>query len=112
MLRSARHDPERPCGRFSAVSTHVMALVLAAGESSRMGSPKPLLPLNGDTFLGHLLKEIDASSVASTLIILGHHPEVVLSAMPEIEARATVNPNYHLGQLSSLHVGLSKLDDD
>ena len=39
----------------------VAAIVLAAGESSRMGRPKPLLPLNGSTFLGHLLDEIRAS---------------------------------------------------
>lgn len=87
------------------------AIVLAAGESSRMGRPKPLLPLDGDTFLSHLLKEIDASSVGSIVVVLGHHPEVVLEALPEVEPIAVVNPNYSLGQLSSLHVGLERVGD-
>ena len=87
------------------------AIVLAAGESSRMGRPKPLLPLNGDTFLSHLLKEIDASSVTSTLVVLGHHPEAVLEALPAVEAISVVNPNYSLGQLSSFHVGLEHSHD-
>lgn len=77
-----------------------------------MGRPKPLLPLNGDNFLGHLLKQIDASTVESTLIVLGHHPEVITDAMPEVVERATVNPNYQLGQLSSMHVGLRSLGPD
>jgi len=91
--------------------TGVAAIVLAAGESSRMGRPKPLLPLNGSTFLGHLLDEIKASRVSRTLIVLGHHPEVVLDAMPEIAPVAIVNEDYKLGQLSSLHAGLRELGD-
>lgn len=89
----------------------VVAIVLAAGESSRMGRPKPLLPLNGSTFLGHLLDELRASKVTRTLIVLGHHPEVVLEAMPEVAPLAIVNDEYQLGQLSSLHAGLRAVGD-
>ncbi len=92
--------------------SRVDAIVLAAGESSRMGRPKPLLPLNGSTFLGHLLDEIRASRVSRTLIVLGHHPEVVLEAMPEIAPIAIVNEEYQLGQLSSLHAGLRAVGDE
>lgn len=92
--------------------TDVAAIVLAAGESSRMGRPKPLLPLNGSTFLGHLLEEIRASRVSRTLVVLGHHPELVLAAMPEIASAAIVNDQYQLGQLSSLHAGLRELGDE
>lgn len=74
-----------------------------------MGRPKPLLPLNGSTFLGHLLDEIRASKVSRTLIVLGHHPEVVLEAMPEIAPLAIINQEYQLGQLSSLHAGLREV---
>jgi molybdenum cofactor cytidylyltransferase len=93
------------------VSAHVAAIVLAAGESSRMGRPKPLLPLNGDTFLGHLLKEIDASTARSTLVVLGHEPENVLRALPSVEPISVVNPNYSLGQLSSFQLGLKHAPD-
>ena len=91
--------------------TDVAAIVLAAGESSRMGRPKPLLPLNGSTFLGHLLEEIGASRVSRTVVVLGHHPGVVLQAMPEVGTMAIVNEQYQLGQLSSLHAGLRAVGD-
>lgn len=93
------------------MSARVTAVVLAAGESSRMGRPKPLLPLNGETFLSHLLGEIRASSVERTVLVLGHHPEVILDAMPEVAPLAVINMNYQLGQLSSLHVGLETIGD-
>lgn len=105
------HSSFRRAWYISAVSLHVAAVVLAAGESSRMGRPKPLLPLNGDTFLGHLLQELDASSVERAVVVLGHRPEVILEAMPEVAARAVVNPNYALGQLSSFQVGLDAVGD-
>jgi molybdenum cofactor cytidylyltransferase len=89
------------------VSVRVAAIVLAAGESSRMGRSKPLLPIDGgETFLGHVLSEIQASRVERTIVVLGYHPEVVLEAMPEVRPLAVVNDNYPQGQLSSLHVGL------
>lgn len=89
----------------------MVAIVLAAGESSRMGRPKPLLPLNGETFLSHLLAEIDASHASRALIVLGHQPQVVLDAMPEISPRTILNPNYQLGQLSSLQEGLRQIGE-
>jgi molybdenum cofactor cytidylyltransferase len=97
--------------QYPAMSGGVAAIVLAAGESSRMGRPKPLLPLDGETFLSHLLGQIQDSRVTNTIVVLGHNPEVVLSAMPQIESRAVVNTNYTLGQLSSLHVGLERAGD-
>jgi molybdenum cofactor cytidylyltransferase len=86
--------------------TAVAAIVLAAGESSRMGRPKPLLPLDGGTFLGHLLGEIRASRVDRILVVLGHRPEVILEAMPEVAPIAVVNPDHSRGQLSSLQMGI------
>ena len=77
-----------------------------------MGRPKPLLPLNGETFLGHLLAEIRASRVTRTVIVLGYKPEVVLEAMPEVAPLAIVNERHELGQHSSLQVGLGALDDE
>jgi len=93
------------------MSLDVAAIVLAAGESSRMGRSKPLLPLDGETFLTHLLSQIKASRVTRTTVVLGYRPEVVLDALPQIQPFAVVNPNYELGQLSSLHVGLETVGE-
>lgn len=94
------------------MSVTVVAIVLAAGESSRMGRPKPLLQLNGDTFLGHLLAELRASRVNRIVVVLGHRPEAILDAVPEVAPIAVINPDYRLGQLSSFQVGLEAVGDD
>ena len=36
----------------------IAGVILAAGESRRMGFPKPLLPYKGTTFLGHLVETL------------------------------------------------------
>jgi molybdenum cofactor cytidylyltransferase len=94
------------------MSTSVAAIVLAAGESSRMGRPKPLLPLNGETFLGHLLAELRVARVDRVVVVLGHKPEQVLQAMPEVGPLSLVNEQYQLGQLSSFIVGLDVVKDE
>jgi molybdenum cofactor cytidylyltransferase len=91
------------------VPAAVVAIILAAGESSRMGRPKPLLPINGsngETFLGHLVTELDASRATRTVVVLGHRADDILATMPEVKDLAVINTNYQLGQLSSLQVGL------
>ena len=93
------------------MSLAVAAVVLAAGESSRMGRPKPLLPLGNETFLGYLLRQLRASRVARTVVVLGHRPDVILEAMPEIAPISVINERYALGQLSSLLVALDALGE-
>ncbi len=84
-------------------------IILAAGESSRMGFPKPLLPYRGTTFLGHLL-EILRGQVRPLMVVLGHEAERVRGAVeiPE-DVRVLVNENYRQGQLSSLQTALLSL---
>src|ERR1700751_4572774 len=82
-LKQRRRPGRRPPPRaFPASLVHVLAaVILSAGESSRMGSPKALLPLGGSTFLGHLLEIIhqskrDAESgkqIGCTRVVLGAH---------------------------------------
>jgi molybdenum cofactor cytidylyltransferase len=68
--------------------------------------------LDGETFLGHLLGELRASRASRIVVVLGFHPEVITEAMPEVAPIAVVNPNYPLGQLSSLHVGLRQIGEE
>ena len=71
-----------------------------------MGRPKPLLPIDGETFLGHLVAELAASRATRTVVVLGHGARDILAAMPEVAHLVVLNHNYALGQLSSLQVGL------
>ena len=88
-------------------------VILAAGESSRMGSPKALLPYRGTTFLEHLaglLSRFSPERLDPVLLVLGHdadriHQSVDLAA----GVRVLVNPQYRLGQLSSLQAAVRSL---
>jgi molybdenum cofactor cytidylyltransferase len=79
-------------------------LILAAGESRRMGSPKPLLRYAGETFLDTLIA-LFAARCSPVVAVLG-------CAAPEIRAGIrrgatfVVNPNWRRGQTTSLQCGL------
>ncbi len=84
-------------------------IILAAGESRRMGYPKPLLEIGGRTFIAHITETMLAV-VPRLVIVVGAHSERVHAAIPR-DARIAIveNPNYSRGQLSSLKVGLNAL---
>jgi molybdenum cofactor cytidylyltransferase len=84
-------------------------VILAAGESSRMGSDKALLPFAGSTFLEHLIR-LFAPRVAPLVVVLGHHAEAIRAAITRRPGLVfAVNPDYRRGQLSSLQTALRAL---
>ena len=59
----------------SGKQSEVSAVVLAAGMSRRMGTPKQLLRLAGQTILEHTLKNVRASAVSEIVLVLGFAAE-------------------------------------
>jgi len=62
----------------------VVALLLAAGDSERMGSSKALLPWRGQPLLAHQLQQIQRSGVAECAVVRGRDPDRL---RPLVEAR-------------------------
>jgi molybdenum cofactor cytidylyltransferase len=87
----------------------VGAVVLAAGRSARMGSPKPLLPCGGTSFLGAILRSLACSHVTAVRVVLGHAAADVRSAAALPDDLAVVNPAWETGMLSSVQCGLRAL---
>ena len=87
-------------------------IILAAGESRRMGYPKPLLEIGGRTFIEQIAETMLAV-VPRLVIVIGAHRERVRAAIPR-DARIAIaeNPDYSRGQLSSLKVGLGVIRPD
>jgi molybdenum cofactor cytidylyltransferase len=85
----------------------IAGIILAAGASSRMGSPKALLDYRGETFIERLVRVL-ASVCDPVIVVLGYH---AITIRPRVEATATVaiNPAPERGQLSSLQTGLGTL---
>jgi molybdenum cofactor cytidylyltransferase len=87
-------------------------IILAAGESRRMGSPKALLEFRGETFLDRLIRCF-AERCSPVIVVLGHEPEVIRAGVRSPgKAKFVLNAQYHLGQFSSLQCGLRAVTSD
>jgi molybdenum cofactor cytidylyltransferase len=82
-------------------------LILAAGESRRMGQPKALLTINGHTFVQNLIEIFD-KFCDPLIVVLGHNPEPIRRAIGG-SATIVINHNYNLGQFSSMQAGLKAM---
>jgi molybdenum cofactor cytidylyltransferase len=83
-------------------------VILAAGESSRMGRPKALLPWKTGTFLSEGIRALNAHT-DMVIVIAGKHADLI---RPMVEANAgfmVVNEDPGRGQFSSLQLGLQEV---
>lgn len=88
------------------------AIILAAGESKRMGGPlKPLLPYGDGTFLSTVIKTLRAGGCQDITVVLGCRAEEVRAAVNFASIRVALNPDWPQGMLSSLRAGVSALPD-
>jgi len=86
--------------------SHIEGILLAAGESRRMGYPKPLLQIGNETFVAHLAIAMLAV-VPHLTVVIGAHAERVRPAIPTDPRISIVeNRDYLRGQLSSIKAGL------
>ncbi len=91
----------------------ISGILLAAGESRRMGSPKALLYYRGQTFIERICTAFLTAGVDELVVVLGAHAEVLRPALPSHpKLRSIVNSRYFLGQLSSLMTGIGALSPE
>jgi molybdenum cofactor cytidylyltransferase len=84
-------------------------LILAAGESRRMGSPKALLEYRGETFLDRLIG-LFTPRCSSVIVVLGAGAEEIRPRISRASDIA-INPDYRLGQTRSMQCGLRAARD-
>ena len=85
------------------------AVILAAGESRRMGTPKALLPYRGKTFLAHLLEVTRHPQVGLTRVVVGAHREEIQRVAMLPPGEIIFNSDWQKGQLSSIQTALRSL---
>jgi molybdenum cofactor cytidylyltransferase len=88
------------------------AVVLSAGESSRMGRPKALLPVGESFFLDRIVTALRATKVGRIYVVLGHNATALKEKIKDLPVTILINPDYSLGQLSSLQVALRALEKE
>jgi molybdenum cofactor cytidylyltransferase len=87
----------------------IFAMVLAAGESRRMGTPKLLLPFGEKTIIEHIVDKIFLSKTDKILVVLGSHQEEIRKQMAERPVLWVFNHRYKEGMLSSIQAGFDTL---
>jgi len=91
------------------VST-VSAILLAAGESRRMGITNKLaLAVDGEPLLRHSVKTLLTSHLTELVVVLGHASQEAQALLQGLRVRTVVNRDYREGQMSSVHCGLEAL---
>jgi molybdenum cofactor cytidylyltransferase len=108
----AIHVPANPAPQGFAIAkdeSMLAAVILSGGSSSRMGSPKALLPYQGRPFLDHLLEVTRHPKIGVRRVVLGVHAEPITRIVDLDPAEIVINENWEEGQLSSIKAGLRTL---
>lgn len=88
----------------------ISAIILAAGEASRMGRLKQLLPWGETTILGTVINNIQKSKLDGQVrVVLGAEADRIKSELSDFNCQFITNPDYTRGMFSSVMTGIQDL---
>ena len=88
----------------------VAAVLLAAGQSRRMGAAnKLLLPIEGEPMVHRAAENLLGSAASEVVAVLGHESEAVAEALEGLALHTVVNPDHGSGQMTSVRAGVAAL---
>jgi molybdenum cofactor cytidylyltransferase len=85
------------------------AVILSAGQSSRMGTPKALVDFRGKTFLARILDAAQHPKIGLVRIVLGAGDAEIRHALSLPDDIVILNPDWQRGQLSSIQAAVRSL---
>jgi molybdenum cofactor cytidylyltransferase len=89
------------------------AVLLAAGEGTRMGGvAKSLIRLQGVPLINRHLIALSGAGIDEVVVVTGHARDAVEAQVQSFPVTLAYNPNYQLGQQSSVRVGLAALQGE
>jgi molybdenum cofactor cytidylyltransferase len=89
----------------------ISAVLLAAGESRRMGEFKQLLPIAGKTFVERCVDNLLASRAGEIVVVTGHREKDVRAALAGRPVAFAHNPDHRLGMGESIRRGVAAVDE-
>ena len=90
----------------------IRAIILAAGESKRMGFPKMLLDFNGKTMLERVIENVRSSEVSHIIVVLGAERDKLTELLKKANVSYCYNEHYKKGMLSSVRCGVANIPED
>lgn len=89
------------------------ALILAAGESRRMGYPKPLLMLQGENFINRILRTVEKCRLEPVIVVTGFRADEVEQSIKPVKGLKIIrNESWLDGQGTSIAAGIAAFPDD
>ncbi len=85
-------------------------IILAAGESKRLGKPKQLLEFHGQTLISRTIETALRVNSNNVSVVLGANAEKIKKEIENFPVKICVNENWQNGMASSLKSGLENLD--
>jgi molybdenum cofactor cytidylyltransferase len=87
----------------------IWAVILAAGESKRMGLPKMLLTFSGRTMIEKVITNVSESKIDKIIVVLGAYRDALVELISKLPVKYCYNDNYKKGMLSSVRCGFRNL---
>ncbi len=84
-------------------------IILAAGASTRMGTPKQLLPYGGRSLLRHAAETAITTGCRPIVVVLGSQAQLLLTELHDLPVQTAENPDWEQGMGSSLRTGMQAL---
>ena len=84
-------------------------IVLAAGKSQRMGSPKQLLRIGENSLVQHILKIIESTTYTPKVVVLGNEFEKIKEEIKDFDVIPVLNPEFEKGMGTSISRGISEI---
>jgi molybdenum cofactor cytidylyltransferase len=94
-----------------AVHEPTAGIILAAGASTRMTEPKPLLLWRGEPFIRHIARTAVSAGLSPVVIVAGAHTPEIRAAVADLPVTLVHNPDWEAGQSTSVRCGLRALPD-
>jgi molybdenum cofactor cytidylyltransferase len=90
-------------------SSSIAVIILAAGRSARLGSPKQLLTYRGKNLLQHTIDTALESQASPVIVVLGSGKEKIEKELDQTQIFILENSSWESGMASSISCGISKL---
>ncbi|MFH1755981.1 MAG: nucleotidyltransferase family protein [Candidatus Latescibacterota bacterium] len=85
----------------------ICAIILAAGQSKRMGTAKLLLPFGDSTIIQTIIDNVRQSKIDEVLVVVGADREKIEGAVHHLHVATVFNPQHATGMLSSIQAGMA-----